>query len=445
LLSAARKLTDDRTVKIDQRAAALALLTREPDKLVNDLKKLADLLGPQTPPELQTAAVSALGRVRETQAREALIANWKGLGPARRAQIVEILLQRNEGAKALLEAIEKHQINANEIDAPARQRLLTHRVAEIRKSAEKAFAGSINSDRQKVIDSFKEALTLKGDVSKGREIFAKTCAACHKLNGVGNEVGPDLAALAGRTKDYLMIAILDPNRAVEARYVNYLAETKNGLSFAGVLLNETSTSITIVGPEGKSQTILRNNLESLTSTGRSAMPEGVEKDWQPQDLANLLAHLRASGSALKPRSFPNNKPELVQPETDGSLVLKASQAEIYGDNLVFEQQYRNLGYWARSEDFAAWSVRVPKAGKYVVEIDNACDNGAAGNTFAIETEGGTITGKVAGTGNWDTYRSARVGEITLPAGEQRVTMRSDGPIRGGAMIDLKAIRLKLAK
>ncbi len=419
--------------------------SREPDQLASDLKKLAEFLNLQVPPELQTAAVSALGRVRETQAgqaREALISNWKGLGPAA-AQIVEILLQRREGAKAILDAIEKHQINANEIDAPARQRLLTHRFAEIRKAAEKAFAGSINSDRQKVIDTFQAALTLKGDAAKGREIFAKTCAACHKLNGVGNEVGPDLAALAGRTKDYLMIAILDPNRAVEARYVNYLAETKTGLSFAGVLLNETGTSITIVGPEGKSQTILRNNLESLTSTGRSAMPEGLEKDWKPQDLANLLARCCASGPALKPRSFPNNKPELVQADLDGSLVLKASQAEIYGNNLVFEQQYRNLGYWARSEDFAAWSVRVPKAGKYVVEIDYACDNGTAGNRFVIETEGGTITGKVVGTGNWDTYRQTKVGEVTLPAGEQRITMRSAGPIRGGAMIDLKAIRLKM--
>src|SRR5207237_10899826 len=107
-------------------------------------------------------------------------------------------------------------------------------------------------------------------------------------------------SLADKSSEALLIAVLDPNRAVEARYVNYLAETKNGQTFSGVLTSETGNSITLVGVDGKEQVILRGNLESLTSTGKSTMPEGFEKEVKAQDLADLFAHLRSARS-LKPK------------------------------------------------------------------------------------------------------------------------------------------------
>src|SRR5204863_3313156 len=114
---------------------------------------------------------------------------------------------------------------------------------------------------------------LKGDPARGLALFTKHCAVCHKLGDVGKEVGPDLASLADKSTDAMLIAVLDPNRAVEARYVNYLAETKNGQSFSGVLTSETGNSSTLVGVHGKEQMILRSNLEPLSSTGQSTTPD----------------------------------------------------------------------------------------------------------------------------------------------------------------------------
>src|SRR5439155_3181331 len=123
-------------------------------------------------------------------------------------------------------------------------------------------------------------------------------------------------------------------------------------------------------------------------------------------------------------------------EPDGSLLLPATAAEIYGATLVFEPQYRNLGYWSSADDHAIWTVQVPKAGKYEVWIDYACDNGNAGTSFAIDADAGSVTATVAGTGNWDTYRKIKIGTLTLAAGDQRLTMRPAAPIKG-AMIDLR--------
>src|SRR5262249_15393620 len=221
-----------------------------------------------------------------------------------RTQVLEVLGRRDEWLRAALDAVEKKTVPAAEVDAVRRQRLLDHKDKAVRDRAEKVFAGAANADRQKVIDTYAAAMAkLTGDATRGQAVFAKTCSVCHKLGGVGNEVGPDLASLNDKSTDYLLAAILDPNRAVEARYVNYIAETKNGLTLTGVLTAETATSITLTGPDGKPQVILRADLEELVSTGKSAMPEGLEKDLKPQDVADLIAHLRAGLPQPERRGF----------------------------------------------------------------------------------------------------------------------------------------------
>jgi putative heme-binding domain-containing protein len=258
---------------------------------------------------------------------------------------------------------------------------------------------------------------------------------------VGHDVGPDLAALADKPADYFLVAILDPNRAVEPRYISYLVDLKSGRQLTGMLASETGTSITLVGPDGKARTVLRSRVERLVSTGKSLMPEGLEKDLSPRDLADLIAWLR---SARKPKSFPGNRPALVKPDSEGVLKLLASNAEVYGPSLVLEKQYGNLGYWTSADDRAVWQVEVPRAGKYVVWLEYACDPGAAGNAFALEAGEAKVTGKVAGTGRWDVYKRARVGVLALGPGRQQVVMRAAGPLKG-ALIDLKGIELVPAR
>jgi putative heme-binding domain-containing protein len=136
---------------------------------------------------------------------------------------------------------------------------------------------------------------MSGDAIRGKRLFAKTCAACHRLQDVGNEVGPDLAALSNKTPQYLLIEILAPSKNVDSRYIEYVALTKNGRTFTGILASESATSITLRGLEGKEQVLLRSELEELQSSGKSMMPEGLEKDLSKQDLADLIAYVAGGG------------------------------------------------------------------------------------------------------------------------------------------------------
>ena len=440
LFAAARVAAADARAPLTLRLQAVPLLARGLDRQRQDMRLLGSLLVPQAAPELRAAAVAALGRLRNAEVPALLLRGWGGYGPGLRAQVLDVLFRRSDWQRELLSALEKKQVQPSEVDAARRQRLLQNADAAIRRRAEKAFAGAVDPDRQKVIDGYRSVSTLKGNSARGLELFKKNCAVCHKLGDVGKEVGPDLAALTDKSTDALLVAILDPNRAVEARYVNYIAETKNGQTLSGVLISETGNSITLVGPDGKEHVILRANLESLTSTGKSAMPEGLEKELKPQDLADLIAYLRSTRSPAKPKGFEGNKPEVVRPAADGSLQLLATGAAIFGPTLVLEKQYRNLGYWSSADDRAVWTLEVPKAGRYAVWLEWACDGGAAGNTFVLQADEDRLRGKVASTGSWDTYRKARVGVLRLQAGRQQVLLRPEGTIKG-ALIDLKALRL----
>ncbi len=443
LFTAARATVKEAKEPVEARVQALRLLGRGSEGRGEDAGLMADLLVPQVPEEVQAAALAALGRMRDERVPGLLLRGWKGYGPTLRGQALELLSRRDEWQRALLDVLEKQQVPPAEIDAVRRQRLLDHKDQAIRERAIKVFAGGTDPDRQKVIDSYRPVAKLKGDAVRGQAVFVKTCAACHKLAGVGNEVGPDLATLTDKSTEYLLTHILDPNRVVEPRYVAYVAEMKSGLTITGVVTAETGNSITLVGPDGKPQTILRTALESLASSGKSPMPVGLEKDIPHEAMADLLSPSRA-GSSPTPEAARSSRatiPEPVKPGADGSLKLSAQNCAIYGSSLVFEKPYANLGYWSNVDDHAVWTVVLPKAGRYEVWLDYACQNGTAGNPLVLQAGDEKVTGKVVGTGTWDDYKQAQLGTLALPAGEATISLRSAGPIRGGALLDLKAVRL----
>ena len=265
-----------------------------------DYKTLAALLSPQNPDEVQSAVVKQVGRYpNDPRVSGLLLGPWKSYSPALRGQVLDTLFGRPLWTRMTIEAIEKKTLPAQEIDASRRQRLLSHKDAQIRASATKVFAASTNIDRGKVLDLYTISLPEKTDLARGAKLFQKSCATCHKLGDVGQNVGPDLASVGDKSVQGLLTAILDPNKAVEARYINYVATTKKGLTFSGILSAETSTTITLTANDGKTHQLLRNELEDLSSTGKSMMPEGLEKELPYQEMADVIAYIRASVAAPK--------------------------------------------------------------------------------------------------------------------------------------------------
>jgi putative heme-binding domain-containing protein len=300
VFEAARKVAAARGTDDAVRVAAVRLLGRGPEDRFQrqaDVTALSKLLDAQSSEPVQAAAIEALGKIRTREALDVLLASWKRLGPAQRAAAADVMMSDPQWTDLFLFAMEQGEIRPTHLDATRRQRLLQHDDPKIRERAAKLMARLVNPDRQKVIDAFAPAATLKGDPREGAEHFRQRCSTCHKLDGVGNAVGPDLASLTDKTPAYLMVQILDPNRGVEAKFTNYVLQTKSGQTLSGILSAETGAAITLLTPDGKSQTILRADIKVLRSTNTSLMPENLEAGLSPQDLADLLAYLRTAGTA----------------------------------------------------------------------------------------------------------------------------------------------------
>jgi putative heme-binding domain-containing protein len=356
-----------------------------------------------------------------------------------RGQILDVLIGREAWTGALLDAVEKGTISASQVDARRRQQLATSKNEAVRSRAEKVLVGALNANRQQVVEQFLKAVSNhKADAANGKAVYAKRCANCHRLEGVGHAVGPDLAALNNRSRDVLFIAMLDPSRAVEDRYLDYAVRTADGQTLTGMLREETGTSITLAAAEGKTTTILRSEIERLQSSGKSLMPEGVEKDITPAEMADVAAYLATNSPP--PKQLPGNRPEVVRPFVDGSIRLVATSARVYGPTVVLEDKYRNLGWWSSEEDYAAWSFDGAADREYRVVLDYACDNSAAGNSLVITVAGQTVGGVVTGTGTWDDYDDKDLGTVKLPAGAGELVIRSDGRIKT-ALLDLREVRL----
>jgi eukaryotic-like serine/threonine-protein kinase len=146
----------------------------------------------------------------------------------------------------------------------------------------------------------------------------------------------------------------------------------------------------------------------------------------------------------QPRSLPGNRPEMVVQAPDGSIRLDASTAAIFGNTLIFEQPFGNLGYWRSTNDQVFWRLQVNRPTTFAVFLDYACAANSAGNTYEIRVNGVLLRGEVertGGTDSWSTYRMFPAGEIALPAGTHRLEVGLMGPLRG-ALFDLRAIVLK---
>ena len=435
---AARALIAVETVDNETRVAAIQLLGRDAEQRSDDLDAMTPLLSSVHAPAIQLAAVDAFERIATDDVPTLLGAHYRELSPSIQPRAVDALLSREKWYPLFFQMVTEGTVPSTSITAAQRQELVAHPVAAIREQAEKALAANFNSDRQQVVEQYRQALGLVGDGERGRDLFVKTCSQCHRLGDVGYAVGPNLAMVANKTPSFLVQEIFDPNRNVDTRYVSYVAVTKEGLTRTGLLSSESSNSVTLLGPQDKQFTVLRKELDELRATAKSLMPEGLEKDLSPQSVADLIKFL--GSVSAPPKRVEGNTPSIIRP-VQGRLSLRAATASIYGTDITFEPPFGNIGYWHSPQDHLVWSVDLPVAGSFDVYMEGACDPGSQGNAFRLESGDRSLSGRVKSTGGWNQYLATRIGSISLAAGSHRVVLRPDGNDLRGALMDLRALYL----
>ena len=420
LFEAARHRVQDDSLDVAERKTAIELLGRGRTDRLTDLQLLAGTLKPRTSVDVQLAAIRRLARTGNSDAPSMLLAGWAGHGPRVRSAILDALLRRRAWIPSLLDEMTQEMSIAKTFDSTRRVMLLNHDNESIRNKAQALF-GNIPSDRQGVVDYFRPALALKGDAEKGRPLFIAACASCHKVGDFGRNLGPDLTALSNRSAETMLVAIVDPSRAVEEKYVQYQAETSDGLFLTGVLTEESANAITLLGADGEPRTVLRDNLVSFRSSTLSMMPDGLEEGLDHQAMADLLAFLVSSDVS-----------SVVTADPDGSFHLSAAHAAPSGPSVVFQQDSAALS-WISHEDQVVWTARDVKAGRYAIFIDAAVAADYEGRPFILELGEETIRGTVEYTRGLGSFRKRKFGNWALKQDKTDLTIRFHHELPGPHM------------
>jgi putative membrane-bound dehydrogenase-like protein len=145
------------------------------------------------------------------------------------------------------------------------------------------------AERAALLARYAGVAALRGEAKAGLALYQQHCAQCHRVQGQGMEVGPDLAMMSGKPIEQLVQAILDPNAALEGRYKNYTVTLRDGHETGGIIIAETPTTLTFRTPHRSDETFLRADVQELSTSGQSLMPEGFEAAFTPQQLADLIA------------------------------------------------------------------------------------------------------------------------------------------------------------
>jgi putative membrane-bound dehydrogenase-like protein len=348
-LDAAAKTALDESRPLPDRVATVALWKGAPfDELAVLARRLLD---PRQSLDVQLAAVEALATVEDVRAADLLLNDWLTKTPKVQTAALEAIFQRQNRLAKLLDALQQGAVPPSSLDTARREQLRENPDPEIRRRArELLVAQGVTKDRQEVLARYADALTLPRDAIRGDAVFQRQCAKCHRVKEQGFAVGPDLANTIQRTDEMLVSDMLDPSNQITAGYNSYTVVTEDGRIFNGVLAAESATHVMLRREEGKEDTVLRKDIEEMAASRISQMPEKVEQEIKPQEMADLIAYLRhAFGPPLPAQVMLfDDEPDFIQvlDQGEGRAILETADRAAGNASLRISPPQR-------------WSLRIP--------------------------------------------------------------------------------------
>lgn len=286
----AASIMNDVSQPFARRAEAVDFIALgDPSVYTGDLKKL---INPKEEPPLQLAAIRTLSRAKGTAISEYAIQQWEVLTPEIRDAAIATFMSDSNRIALLIDALEKNKIKASSVSFSTSVQLMENRNDDLRNRARAIFTKN-ERDRKKVNKDYQAALELDGDAVKGKEVYVKNCAICHQVRGkFGIAIGPDLGTVQNWIKEDVMANILDPNLSISSGFDMWNVELNNGETAQGIIFSETPTAITLRNNGKMDRTLNRQDIKSIRAMNVSAMPTGLEKNIDKQQMADLLAFLR---------------------------------------------------------------------------------------------------------------------------------------------------------
>ncbi len=239
------------------------------------------------------ALVQGLSRLERAALAERMTLGLDGLGATARDARLRVLLSRRGSARVLAGAVAAGAVSPGSWTLEQREALRERGGWKGAGAGPRGEAVREGEGRAGVVRRYAAAAGMRGDRGAGRLHFERLCASCHALGGHGHAVGPDMASYRGKAVEDFVLAVLDPNAAVDARHRTRRVELKDGRELAGLVVEETAGGFVLVQPGGVRERIGRGDVVRVGDVASSLMPEGFEAALTVQGMADLAAWVRA--------------------------------------------------------------------------------------------------------------------------------------------------------
>ena len=249
----------------------------------------------------RSAAASVLAKARLSESQLlSLVESVKDAGPIELPKLLGAFTRAtNENVGfALVHALENGKSIAS-LRAETVKPHLTNFPAAVQQKADVLLA-SLNLDaaqQKKHIDEML-ASAKGGDIRRGQAIFNSpkaACSACHAIGYLGGNIGPDLTKIGTvRNERDLLEAIVYPSASFVRSYEPMIVAMKDGEEISGVLRKDSADEVVLATGPNAEQRLARNDISDMRPGTVSVMPSGLADQLTKEELADLLAFLKAT-------------------------------------------------------------------------------------------------------------------------------------------------------
>ncbi len=250
------------------------------------------IFGEETGPAV--AAATALGYVQNGQTIPMLsgVAGDSRVNRQVRIAAIASLGRSMDGQKALLDLAAEQGVGAG-LNFAFSEALLGSQNEKIQAAAKKVLK-PVAAKGNKTLPSVAVLAKMRGNAPAGKKVFESigTCNQCHKVGGLGKEVGPDLSEIGSKlSREAMFVAILNPSAAISHNYEMYSALDSDGNVTQGLLINKNDAGVTIRNDKGVDFMIAAEDLEQLQMQPTSLMPADLQQLMTVDELVSLVDYL----------------------------------------------------------------------------------------------------------------------------------------------------------
>jgi putative membrane-bound dehydrogenase-like protein len=286
--SAALAVAMDETSPLAVRLDAIKWIADQPS-FPTDVRKLID---ERTEPNIRGAAYRLLFQRDAEWAMQAVLDRNNTLAPTDRQAIIDSARRSLTTARWLLTQINDQQLPRNFVDPATMDWYRNHTNRDIAELGRSTFAPPAEIASVLAAYSSTTANLETADLASGKMLFAQHCANCHRIDGVGHEIGPDISDSRTKTPDSLLTAILDPSAAIDASFSAYQVLTVDGEVISGLLVDESADAVTLNMPGGLKRRIARDEIDVFQAMSQSLMPGGIQRAIDLTQMRDLIAYLK---------------------------------------------------------------------------------------------------------------------------------------------------------